>query len=71
MFDLPCGAGCVCVQLLSGAGRGALLEVFAADTAVHIAQQPKLPKKGARNILVSGNLPAATPHSCRWSCARG
>eukprot|EP00775_Hariotina_reticulata_P006776 gene6776-6993_t len=44
-------------QLLSGAGRGALLEAFAADTAAHIAQQPKLPRKGARNILVTSALP--------------
>jgi hypothetical protein len=39
---------------------GALLACFEEDAAAFQAKQPKLPKKGQRNILVSpGNCPAA------------
>lgn len=44
------------VQLLAGAPAGALLAQFEADAAAFKAQQPKLPKKGERNILVSGTV---------------
>lgn len=40
-------------QLLAGAPPGALVSAFSAAAAAHAAAQPKLPRKGARNILVS------------------
>ncbi|KAF6255958.1 tRNA synthetases class I (M)-domain-containing protein [Scenedesmus sp. NREL 46B-D3] len=43
--------------LLSGAPAGALLARFEADAAAFQARQPKLPKKGQRNILVTSALP--------------
>jgi hypothetical protein len=39
-------------QLMSGVPAGALLARFESDAAAFQAQQPKLPKKGQRNILV-------------------
>jgi hypothetical protein len=45
-------------QLMSGAPVGALLARFESDAAAFQAKQPKLPKKGQRNILVSANCEA-------------
>ncbi|WIA39334.1 hypothetical protein OEZ86_005446 [Tetradesmus obliquus] len=43
--------------LLGGAPAGALLACFEADAAAFQAKQPKLPKKGQRNILITSALP--------------
>lgn len=47
LFALP-----VLLQLLGSVPAGALLACFEADAAAFQAKQPKLPKKGQRNILV-------------------
>jgi hypothetical protein len=47
-LGLPC-----CMQWQAGGDAGSVLAVFKATAAAYAAQQPKLPRKGERNILVS------------------
>jgi hypothetical protein len=55
-------------QLLAGAAPGALLAAHQAAAAAHAAQQPKLPQKGQRNVLV-GCLGVATARRELCKCA--
>jgi hypothetical protein len=62
-------------QLMSGVTAGALLARFESDAAAFQAKQPKLPKKGQRNILVRANSvavdcdAAADPLASVWVCS--
>jgi hypothetical protein len=45
------------LQWLSKTEAGAMQAAFKANAAAFAAKQPKLPRKGERNILVSSSTP--------------